>query len=99
MKSNIGKLAATLLLTVATIGCSSGNSINAFENQPVDLIQANKLKNSSSQSAWQDQIIYFIFTDRFANGDKKNDFNVKMSDPWAYHGGDFQGIINKLDYI
>ena len=47
---------------------------------------------------WQDEIIYFVFTDRFANGDKNNDFNVK-NDAWSYHGGDFQGLINKLDYI
>jgi alpha-amylase len=48
---------------------------------------------------WQDEIIYFIFTDRFANGDRTNDFNVQMNQPWAYHGGDLQGIINQLDYI
>lgn len=48
---------------------------------------------------WQDEIIYFIFTDRFANGDRQNDFNVKANDPWAYHGGDLQGVIDRLDYI
>ncbi|PKL75607.1 MAG: alpha-amlyase [Candidatus Melainabacteria bacterium HGW-Melainabacteria-1] len=48
---------------------------------------------------WQDEIIYFIFTDRFVNGDRNNDFNVKPQDPWAYHGGDLQGVINRLDYI
>lgn len=54
---------------------------------------------SNSQRDWQDEIIYFIFTDRFANGNRNNDFNVKKNDPWAYHGGDLDGIINKLDYI
>ncbi|MEZ0371201.1 MAG: alpha-amylase family glycosyl hydrolase [Candidatus Sericytochromatia bacterium] len=48
---------------------------------------------------WQDEVIYFIFTDRFANGDRSNDYNVKPQDAWAYHGGDLQGIIGKLDYI
>ena len=48
---------------------------------------------------WQDEIIYFIFTDRFANGNRSNDFNVKANDPWAYHGGDLDGVIQKLDYI
>jgi alpha-amylase len=43
--------------------------------------------------------IYFLMTDRFADGDPANDQNVLRSDPSAYHGGDFQGIIDKLDYI
>lgn len=48
---------------------------------------------------WQDEIVYFIFTDRFANGNRSNDYNVKANDPWAYHGGDLDGVIQKLDYI
>ena len=48
---------------------------------------------------WQDETIYFLMVDRFNNGDNKNDFKVDMTDPKAYHGGDFQGIINELDYI
>ncbi len=48
---------------------------------------------------WQDETIYFIMIDRFANGDPTNDFDVNTQDPYAYHGGDFQGIIDKLDYI
>ena len=44
-------------------------------------------------------LIYFLMTDRFSNGDPTNDQNVRPADPQAYHGGDFQGIINKLDYI
>jgi alpha-amylase len=47
----------------------------------------------------QDQVIYFVFTDRFHNGDKTNDANTHPADPHAYHGGDLQGVIDKLDYI
>ncbi|MNS38040.1 Beta/alpha-amylase precursor [compost metagenome] len=49
--------------------------------------------------AAQDQVIYFVFTDRFHNGDKTNDANTDPKDPHAYHGGDLQGVIDKLDYI
>ena len=50
-------------------------------------------------------IIYLITPDRFANGDEDNDvfegmindFNPKI--PLFRHGGDIQGIINKLDYL
>lgn len=52
---------------------------------------------------WSKQSIYFIMTDRFSNGDTSNDnyggFNSSNSDPRKWHGGDFQGIINQLDYI
>lgn len=48
---------------------------------------------------WQDETIYFLMVDRFNNGNDKNDFKVDMKDPKAYHGGDFQGIIDELDYL
>ncbi|MCA1031016.1 alpha-amylase [Bacillus timonensis] len=48
---------------------------------------------------WQDEMMYFIMIDRFNNGDQSNDFTVNVNDPRAYHGGDFKGIIDKLDYI
>ncbi|TFD97618.1 alpha-amylase family glycosyl hydrolase [Jeotgalibacillus sp. R-1-5s-1] len=48
---------------------------------------------------WQDETIYFLMVDRFNNGDTSNDLTVNRQDPRAYHGGDFQGIINELDYI
>lgn len=47
----------------------------------------------------REQVIYFVFTDRFKNGDRKNDFNVNPQDPHAYHGGDLAGLISELDYI
>ncbi|MCM3124905.1 MULTISPECIES: alpha-amylase family glycosyl hydrolase [unclassified Mesobacillus] len=48
---------------------------------------------------WQDETIYFLIVDRFNNGDNSNDFKVDAKDPKAYHGGDFQGVIDELDYI
>ncbi len=48
---------------------------------------------------WQDESIYSIMIDRFSDGDTKNDLDVNAKDPLAYNGGDFQGIINQLDYI
>lgn len=58
-----------------------------------------KAEASAPKTAWADQIIYMIMTDRFCNGDRRNDQDADPSSPWAYHGGDFQGIIDKLDYI
>ncbi len=53
--------------------------------------------------SWTRQSIYFILTDRFADGDTSNNnyggFATNRSVATQWHGGDFQGIINKLDYI
>lgn len=48
---------------------------------------------------WRDQVIYQIVIDRFDNGDPNNDINVAPSVPGRYHGGDWQGVIDKLDYL
>jgi len=48
---------------------------------------------------WQDEIVYSIVIDRFNNGDPSNDFEVDTTDLESYHGGDFKGIVDKLDYI
>ncbi len=53
--------------------------------------------------AWEEQVIYFVMTDRFANGDPSNDNQGKGEfDPTngdKYSGGDLQGLIDHLDYI
>lgn len=48
---------------------------------------------------WQDETIYYILVDRFLNGDESNDFEVDLQNADAYNGGDFAGIIKKLDYL
>lgn len=48
---------------------------------------------------WQDEVVYFAVTDRFANGDRRNDFNVDPDNPVGYHGGDLAGVVQKLDYL
>lgn len=47
----------------------------------------------------QGDIIYFVLTDRFCDGDSANNSDVDKANPFAYHGGDFQGIINKIPYL
>jgi glycosidase len=47
----------------------------------------------------QDDIIYFIITDRFCDGDEENNFNLETSNPRGYHGGDFAGIIDRIPYL
>lgn len=52
---------------------------------------------------WRDQVIYFVLTDRFADGDPaNNDQGVGEYNPAKsshYSGGDLKGIQQQLDYI
>jgi glycosidase len=48
---------------------------------------------------WRDQMVYQILVDRFADGDPNNDRNVAPSVPGRFHGGDWQGVIDHLDYL
>lgn len=61
--------------------------------------KSTEIKTDSSFSS--KDLIYFIMPDRFYNADKSNDkfADVNKNDPKAYHGGDLQGVIEKLDYI
>jgi len=57
----------------------------------------------------QDEVIYFLLPDRFANGDPANDRGGLRGgplqtgfDPSAkafFHGGDLRGVLSQLDYI
>lgn len=52
-----------------------------------------------------DDVIYLLMPDRFANGDPSNDDPAKSKGifdrkkPRRYHGGDLQGVIDKLPYL
>lgn len=45
-------------------------------------------------------VMYLIMTDRFADGDKSNDDSAaEQAKPRGWHGGDFRGIEQHLDYL
>lgn len=55
--------------------------------------------NGRQMEDWAGDSVYFVLTDRFEDGDLANNIGVDKSHLGKYHGGDLQGIINKLDYI
>lgn len=73
---------------------------------------SKKEKHYPSPRFWGDQVVYSVMVDRFRNGDRSNDTNnisenqkveEKKRDFSTIgkhrHGGDIQGIIDRLDYI
>jgi glycosidase len=71
------------------------------------MISANNPVNSAQENTGD--IIYFVMTDRFFNGDSQNDlggFAAERSksgydptDVGFYHGGDIAGLMQKIPYI
>ena len=57
----------------------------------------------------EDEVVYFVLPDRFANGDPRNDRGAITGDRLAhgfdpahkgfFHGGDLKGLTGKLDYL
>jgi glycosidase len=47
---------------------------------------------------WRDAVVYFVFVDRFFNGDTSNDGPAitNVQQPAAYHGGDWKGVTQKI---
>jgi alpha-amylase len=56
---------------------------------------------SKTPFVWESANVYFLLIDRFNNGDVTNDNIIKRNKPTGklrgFEGGDFRGIINKID--
>ena len=66
-------------------------------NDPADWHKPLPITNEVED--WRDEIIYQVMIDRFADGDENNNYNVDRSRPSMYHGGDWQGVIDKIPYL
>ncbi|MBU1076396.1 MAG: hypothetical protein KKH98_03835, partial [Spirochaetes bacterium] len=62
--------------------------------------QTGRFIYDKKKDDWNRSVLYFVFTDRFFNGNSKNDRKEKPAhvDPYCdYMGGDFQGIKEKIE--
>jgi alpha-amylase len=50
-------------------------------------------------SSWREAILYFAVVDRFADGDPSNNFQADPGAKGAFHGGDLDGLRERLDEI
>ncbi len=82
------------------VSTAKGKTIVPFEiSPPLDA-------KTNFQSITNEDVIYLIMPDRFANGDTSNDIpkdapgsSNGRQNPRAWHGGEFQGVIDKLPYL
>lgn len=69
---------------------------------PLLLLNINISKVIAAENrdgAINEEIIYDILVDRFNNGDQEHSDEIRLDDPYAFHGGDIEGIIMKLDSL
>ncbi len=95
----MGRTATRFFVTAAGIGA-------ALLGAPLAI--ADTLADLRARTPEQ-EIVYFVLPDRFANGDRKNDKGGLKGGPLQtgydptsrafYHGGDLKGLTAKLDYI
>ena len=89
-------------ITVETAGIPRGTFLRVLgesEDGRVGL-PALAYAGGPQHDIWQDDIIYYAFTDRFHDGNPGNTRPVEDPDvlpPANYHGGDFQGILQKIE--
>ncbi|GAA4589310.1 pullulanase-type alpha-1,6-glucosidase [Actinoplanes octamycinicus] len=101
-KSRWGTALLSLLLPLLAVPASEAAAAPA---EPSAAVIANW---GSDRPATSEQY-YFVLPDRFADGDKSNNrgglrgdrlsTGYDPADKGFYHGGDLQGVIDKLDYI
>jgi glycosidase len=79
-------IASALLLAASCTGGGSGGggSVALTPNANLD---------------WRDQVIYQALTDRFADGDPNNNWNVDRTALARYQGGDWKGIADRVGYL
>ncbi len=91
MNQHFTGIASVAIILLLSIGCDFGKGSH----------DQNYLHVPSPE--WKDQIMYFIVTDRFMDGDStNNDQGVgeyKKGDGRFWNGGDFKGLTQKIDYI
>ena len=83
------------------IGVTDGRTTNNFEFE----ILAKNSSATTHRGYSPDDVIYFVIPDRFSDGDTSNNDPAKSKGLYDrklgrhYHGGDLQGLINRLPYL
>ncbi|MGT2845041.1 pullulanase [Streptococcus hongkongensis] len=112
-----GKILISPELNRVTITASSATKVGSY-SLPIRIYDADNgyydtsvtvsitdRQKKDGEKDWDEQIIYFMVTDRFYNGDTSNDnldnqpYSSAINQKGIYKGGDFKGVMAKLDYL
>lgn len=82
-------------------GTGTGTGTGANDTSPPDTGDDAPPPPPPQEGAWdwRDAIIYFVFVDRFNNGDPANDgqINGPVADIADWNGGDWQGVLDRIE--
>ncbi|ELY5749421.1 pullulanase [Streptococcus iniae] len=112
-----GKILISKELNRVTITATANTAVGTYQ-LPVRLYDADNgyydakvsvtitpRQKKTGEKDWDEQVIYFMMTDRFYNGDTSNDnpyhqpYSTAVNKAGTYKGGDFKGVTAKLDYL
>ncbi|MBR4026040.1 MAG: hypothetical protein IKJ01_00595, partial [Lachnospiraceae bacterium] len=68
----------------------------------VTVAERTKTENTDTKLGdfdWDEAVIYFAVTDRFFDGNTTNNDGVNKNGTLSYHGGDFAGLTEKINYL
>ncbi|MEZ4409188.1 MAG: alpha-amylase family glycosyl hydrolase [Polyangiales bacterium] len=82
-------LTAGALALLASASSSCWSDLDDYTTQPL----------GSHVTDWRDEVIYQLLVDRFEDGDTSNDQRVDRTSLGRYQGGDWLGVVNRLDYL
>ena len=106
MRHDFRTLPITCLLWLASVAAASSAAAQAVEPGSAAVAPQAGPGQASRYVAspdWRDQIMYFVMTDRFDDGDPDNNDQhageFAAGDDARFNGGDLRGIERRLDYI
>ena len=79
--------------------------VDQFNNKYTTTVDVKLVERAKSDKDfdWDEAVVYFMVTDRFFDGNETNNTasgeDTYGDNPGLYHGGDFAGVTEKLDYL
>ncbi|MCQ4296768.1 alpha-amylase [Pseudomonas stutzeri] len=76
----------------------------ATDSDGLLLLEVAEPAGAAPSHDWRNATVYFVLTDRFANGDPSNDRSYGrepdgLDEIGTFHGGDLKGLTERLDHI
>lgn len=93
-RSSVFAKCVVMGLATVVVGSNLGGGCMSYEEG-----LEGEIAMSTQVVDWRDEVIYQVLVDRFADGDSGNNFRVDRTAMGKYHGGDWKGLEDQLDYL